>query len=139
MNQSIYSPFNTVLSVLKGLGAFIEPISLPSTRYALSAYYVIASAEASSNLARYDGVRYGMVSLVYNYFGQHLACPALARSLIHWHAHFTGMRSSPREGFVISNTTDVYASTRSQALGDEVKKRILLGTYALTAELVCSP
>jgi len=102
MSQYIYSPFNTVLSVLRQLGASIEPVSLPSTRYGLSAYYVIASAEAYSNLARYDGIRYGA-------------------------------RSSPEEGSAILDTADVYALTRSHSLGAEVKRRILLGSYALTA------
>lgn len=51
--------FHRTLSILNRLGAKIQSISLPSTQYALSAYYVIASAEASSNLARYDGVQYG--------------------------------------------------------------------------------
>jgi aspartyl-tRNA(Asn)/glutamyl-tRNA(Gln) amidotransferase subunit A len=81
----------------------VLPVSLPNTRYALSAYYVIASAEASSNLARYDGVQYGL----------HVPLPpdTLARS-----------------------PGDVYAHTRTAGFGAEVKRRILLGTYALTAE-----
>ena len=53
------TPLRTVISRLQSLGASIIPVSLPSTSYALSAYYVIASAEASSNMARYDGIQYG--------------------------------------------------------------------------------
>ena len=79
------------------------PVSLPNTSYALSAYYIIASAEASSNLARYDGVQYGL----------HVPLPpdSIARS--------------PGE---------VFAHSRTAGFGAEVKRRILLGTYALTAE-----
>jgi aspartyl-tRNA(Asn)/glutamyl-tRNA(Gln) amidotransferase subunit A len=81
----------------------VLPVSLPNTSYALSAYYIIASAEASSNLARYDGVQYGL----------HVPLPpdSIARS--------------PGE---------VYAHSRTAGFGAEVKKRILLGTYALSAE-----
>ena len=59
LDQWIISSFRDKISRLISNGASIIPISLPSTPYALSAYYVIASAEASSNMARYDGVRYG--------------------------------------------------------------------------------
>ena len=88
---------------LKNRGATVLPVSLPNTSYALSAYYIIASAEASSNLARFDGVQYGL----------HVPLPpdSIARS--------------PGE---------VYAHSRTTGFGAEVKRRILLGTYALTAE-----
>ncbi len=81
---------------LKELGAEIIPISLPHTEYAIPAYYILAPAEASANLARFDGIRY-----------------------------------TPREG----NATleDVYKLTRGRRFGDEVKRRIMLGTYALSA------
>ena len=59
LNPSILEPFKKITRHLREKGAAIVPVTLPSTRYALSAYYVIASAEASSNLARYDGVEYG--------------------------------------------------------------------------------
>ena len=82
---------------LEQLGARTEPVSLPHTEYGLAAYYVIAPAEASSNLARYDGVKYG------------LRAPG-GKDLI-----------------------DMYAKTRAAGFGDEVKRRIMLGTYALSA------
>ena len=102
------SPFRRVVRALKNRGATMLPVSLPNTRYALSAYYVIASAEASSNFARYDGVQYGL----------HVPLPpdAVARS-----------------------PADVYAHSRTAGFGAEVKRRILLGTYALTAEYAFSP
>ena len=59
LHPSVLSPLRILLAELKAHGASVVPVSLPSTPYALSAYYVIASAEASSNLARYDGVQYG--------------------------------------------------------------------------------
>ena len=83
---------------LKDAGAEIVEISLPHTKYALPAYYIIAPAEASSNLARYDGVRYGL-------------------------------RELP-EG---ANLQDMYAATRAAGFGAEVKRRILIGTYVLSA------
>jgi len=78
-------------------------VSLPSTPYALNAYYVIASAEASSNLARYDGVQYGL----------HVETPL---------------------GSDKKKVANVYSHSRSHGFGPEVKRRIILGTYALTAD-----
>lgn len=90
----------SVLNAVKELekqGAVVKEISLPSTDYALSAYYIISSAEASSNLARFDGVRYGYRAENYD-------------SLI-----------------------DMYEKTRSEGFGDEVKRRIMLGTFVLSS------
>jgi aspartyl-tRNA(Asn)/glutamyl-tRNA(Gln) amidotransferase subunit A len=61
LDEGIIQSFRSIISTLRDNGASIIPVSLPSTPYALSAYYVIASAEASSNMARYDGVKYGAV------------------------------------------------------------------------------
>ncbi len=105
LDSSIVSPFRRVVRAFKNRGATVLPVSLPNTRYALSAYYVIASAEASSNLARYDGVQYGL----------HVPLPP------------DSVARSPGE---------LYAHSRTAGFGAEVKKRILLGTYALTAEYV---
>ncbi|KAI0272757.1 amidase signature enzyme [Gloeopeniophorella convolvens] len=103
LGNIIISPFRRMVRTLKGRGATVVPVSLPNTSYALSAYYIIASAEASSNLARYDGVQYGL----------HVPLPpdTLART-----------------------PAEVYAISRTAGFGAEVKKRILLGTYALTAD-----
>ena len=78
------------------LGATLVPISLPHTKYALATYYLVAPAEASSNLARYDGVRFGL------------------------RIRARGLR-------------DMYAQTRDRGFGPEVKRRVILGTYALSA------
>jgi aspartyl-tRNA(Asn)/glutamyl-tRNA(Gln) amidotransferase subunit A len=83
--------------ILKNEGAEIIDISLPHTEYALPTYYIVAPAEASSNLARYDGVRYGF-------------------------------RSSKG-----NNLVEMYENTRSEGFGDEVKRRILIGTYVLSS------
>src|SRR6202030_657394 len=81
---------------LKTAGAEIVEISLPHTKYALATYYIVAPAECSSNLARYDGVRYG------------LRVPG-------------------------KDLTEQYEATRAQGFGAEVKRRILIGTYVLSA------
>ncbi|KAI0343341.1 amidase signature enzyme [Trametopsis cervina] len=103
VNPTILEPYRKTLRSLAQRGAQIIPVSLPSTRYALSAYYVIASAEASSNMARYDGIEYGL-------------------------------RVDPESMDEIKKAGDVYAQTRSRGFGAEVQRRILLGTYALTAD-----
>ena len=84
------------VEVVKSLGCDVKEISLPHTKYALPTYYIIAPAEASSNLARYDGVRYGF--------------RAEGKDLI-----------------------EMYENTRSLGFGDEVKRRILIGTYVLSS------
>jgi aspartyl-tRNA(Asn)/glutamyl-tRNA(Gln) amidotransferase subunit A len=86
------------IELMREAGAEIVEVSLPHTRYALPTYYIIAPAEASSNLARYDGVRYGR-------------------------------RALPENG----NLTDMYEATRSEGFGAEVKRRIMIGTYVLSA------
>ncbi|MDC0052041.1 Asp-tRNA(Asn)/Glu-tRNA(Gln) amidotransferase subunit GatA [bacterium] len=83
--------------LLKDAGAKIVDISLPNTKYALPTYYIVAPAEASSNLARYDGVKYGFRSTKGN------------------------------------NLIEMYENTRSEGFGDEVKRRILIGTYVLSS------
>ncbi|MBV9146883.1 MAG: Asp-tRNA(Asn)/Glu-tRNA(Gln) amidotransferase subunit GatA, partial [Acidobacteria bacterium] len=97
MDSEVRSSVEAAIQMLASAGCEIKPISLPHTRYAIPTYYVVATAEASSNLARYDGVRYGYRS-------------AKARTL-----------------------SEMYRLTRDEAFGAEVKRRILLGTYVLSA------
>lgn len=99
MPEAIENLWADGTAMLKDAGAEIRDISLPHTKYALPAYYVIAPAEASSNLARYDGVRYG-----------HRA------------------RLDQGDGI-----NDMYEKTRAEGFGDEVKRRIMIGTYVLSA------
>ncbi len=93
VKESVYK----AVELMKQNGAEIKEISLPSTEYAINTYYIIASAEASSNLARFDGVKYGY-------------------------------RAKDYDGL-----TDMYEKTRSEGFGDEVKRRIMLGTFVLSS------
>ena len=97
MDAEVRSAVEAGIKLLGDIGCEVKPISLPHSRYAIPAYYVIATAEASSNLARYDGVRYGYRS-------------PNAKTL-----------------------SDMYRRTRDESFGAEVKRRIMLGTYALSA------
>ncbi|TCU61850.1 aspartyl/glutamyl-tRNA(Asn/Gln) amidotransferase subunit A [Novosphingobium sp. PhB57] len=98
LDEDVSKSWDDGIAWLKDAGAEIVEISLPHTKYALPTYYIIAPAEASSNLARYDGVRYGL-------------------------------RDLP-DG---ANLQDMYAATRAAGFGPEVKRRILIGTYVLSA------
>jgi aspartyl-tRNA(Asn)/glutamyl-tRNA(Gln) amidotransferase subunit A len=97
LDPEVRAAVEAAIQKLAQLGCEIVPISLPHTQFAIPAYYVIATAEASSNLARYDGVRYG---------------------------HRSGKSRSLAE---------MYELTRDEGFGAEVKRRIMLGTYALSA------
>ncbi len=98
MNAEVAASWDAGIAWLRDAGAEIIDISLPHTKYALPAYYIIAPAEASSNLARYDGVRYGL-------------------------------RELP-DG---AGLQDMYSATRAAGFGPEVKRRIMIGTYVLSA------
>jgi aspartyl-tRNA(Asn)/glutamyl-tRNA(Gln) amidotransferase subunit A len=97
INGEVKSKVLEALETFRRLGAECEEFSLPFTEYAIPAYYLISSAEASSNLARYDGIKYGYRAEKYN------------------------------------DLLDLYKQTRSEGFGDEVKRRIMLGTYALSS------
>jgi aspartyl-tRNA(Asn)/glutamyl-tRNA(Gln) amidotransferase subunit A len=96
MEPGVEARVREAVSALEGAGARVEEVSLPHTEYGLATYYIVAPAEASANLARFDGIRYG---------------------------------HSARGGDVIAN----YLRTRGEGFGPEVKRRIMLGTYALSA------
>ncbi len=96
MSEEIANLWDKGIEYMKDAGAEIVDISLPHTKYALATYYILAPAEASSNLARYDGVRYGLRV----------------------------------EG---NNLDETYEKTRAEGFGDEVKRRILIGAYVLSA------
>jgi len=97
LNGDVEAALREAVEVYRSLGATIVDVSLPHQKYCVAAYYLVASCEASSNLARYDGVHYG-----------------------HRAAKFDGM-------------IDMYATTRGEGFGDEVKRRIMLGTFALSS------
>jgi len=97
VHAGVRERFEGALAELEARGATLTEVSLPSLEYAVAAYYVIAMSEASSNLARYDGVRYGL------------------------------------PGGFEGNWNETFAAAREAGFGEEVKRRILLGTYALSA------
>ena len=97
IEKDVESSVKEAIKTLENLGAKIVSVTLPHTQYAVSCYYIIASAEASSNLARYDGVQYGF-------------------------------RGSEAKGMI-----EMYIDTRNKGFGKEAKRRILLGTYALSS------
>ena len=97
MPKEIDSLWKKGVEILKKSGANIVDVSLPHTKYALPTYYIVAPAEASSNLARYDGVKYGYRS---------------------------------KKG---KNLIEMYENTRGEGFGDEVKRRVLIGTYVLSS------
>ena len=99
-HAGVVDSFHSALELLEQAGARVETVSLPHLEYALDAYYLIMPAEASSNLARYDGMRYGL-------------------------------RVEPETGPITAET--VMAATRGAGFGDEVKRRIILGTHVLSA------
>ncbi len=98
MDAEILAMWDNGIKLLKEAGAEIVDISLPHTKYALPTYYIIAPAEASSNLARYDGVKFGL-------------------------------RVTPESGAL----EEMYEKTRAEGFGEEVKRRIMMGTYVLSA------
>lgn len=96
VSEGVKAQVLAAIEKLKELGATVDTVSLPHSKYALAAYYIISSSEASSNLSRFDGIRYGFRAEA-------------------------------------DNLEDLYLQTRAQGFGDEVKRRIMLGTYSLSA------
>lgn len=97
VNPEVRKSIEDAIEILRHLGATVEEVSLPHSKYGVQVYYIIASSEASSNLQRFDGIRYGY-------------------------------RSEN-----ITNLDDVYVNSRSEGFGEEVKRRIMLGSFSLSA------
>jgi len=114
-DEGVRERFEATLDDLRSQGATVEEVSLPSVEHAVEAYYVIAMSEASSNLARFDGVRYGIS-----------ASEASGGS-----SDERGESDGESGGFG-GNWNEAFSESR-EAFGEEVKRRILLGTYALSA------
>ncbi|MDD3896408.1 MAG: Asp-tRNA(Asn)/Glu-tRNA(Gln) amidotransferase subunit GatA [Candidatus Peribacteraceae bacterium] len=106
IDPQVEAAVRNAADVLKGLGAKITEISLPHTQYAIATYYIIVPSEVSSNMARYDGIRYGHTPL---------------------------RQSSAGQAEEANDLIDYYFKARSAGFGDEVKRRIMIGTYALSA------
>lgn len=99
LSPDVQAAIEDAAATMKGLGAEVKDVELPSMKQAIAAYYIIATAEASANLARYDGIRYGRRDM-----------------------------EAEKEGLL-----DVYRKSRAHGFGDEVKRRIILGTYVLSS------
>jgi aspartyl-tRNA(Asn)/glutamyl-tRNA(Gln) amidotransferase subunit A len=97
VSEDVKAAVKDAVETLKSLGATVDEVSLPNTKYGIPSYYVIASSEASSNLSRFDGIRYGYHSIEAN------------------------------------SLEELYKMSRSEGFGEEVKRRILLGTFALSS------
>ena len=97
VDEGVKAAILKAVDTFKALGAIVEEVSLPHSKYGVEVYYIIASSEASSNLQRFDGIRYGY-------------------------------RSEN-----VQNLEDVYVNSRTEGFGDEVKRRIMLGTFSLSA------
>ncbi len=97
LQREVEEAVKGAVNLFESMGAEVREVSLPHTEYAIATYYIIATAEASSNLSRYDGVKYGFRAREYE------------------------------------NLMDMYKKTRAQGFGPEVKRRIMLGTYCLSA------
>ena len=95
-DSDVEAAIQSAIEVYRGLGAEIIDVSLPHTKYAIATYYLIACSEASSNLARYDGVHYG------------------------------------RRAAEFENMVDMYSASRAEGFGAEVRRRIMLGVFALS-------
>lgn len=97
LSDEVRKQLNVLLEKMKDAGAVVVDVSLPNVQYAIATYYIVCTAEASSNLARFDGVKYGLRDMS------------------------------------AKNLSDMYAETRRQGFGAEVKRRIMLGTYVLSS------
>ena len=95
--KDVKEAIKKAIKTFESLGATVDEVSLPHSKYGVPVYYIIASSEASSNLQRFDGIRYGF-------------------------------RAQD-----VKNLEDVYVRSRSEGFGDEVKRRIMLGTFSLSA------
>ena len=106
MDKGVEKLIKQAIKKFEDLGAKIEEISLPHTKYALPSYYLIMPSEVSANLARYDGIKYGFS---------------------------TSFREQNIENTITSQLEDIYMASRGKGFGDEVRRRIILGTYALSS------
>ena len=122
LDQQFESSVREAVKVFESLGATIKEISLPHARYAIATYYVIAPCEASSNLARYDGVHYGFRTNE----------SAMLEELATERAQLAASEHQAALNELDSPVVRLYRKTRAEAFGAEVKRRIMLGTYALS-------
>lgn len=124
LDASVKESVSRAIERMESLGARVESVRLPHTEYAVAAYYILVTAEASSNLARYDGVKYG-------YRGDD---EGVAGATAHGSVGEAGGGAPGSQSLAPDDRLDdMYGSTRSGGFGLEVKRRIMLGTYVLSA------
>jgi aspartyl-tRNA(Asn)/glutamyl-tRNA(Gln) amidotransferase subunit A len=121
LDNKILSNIQEIKNNLKELGAEIVEISLPDTAYSIAAYYVIATSEASSNLERYDGIRYGM---------RFTKNSPNDINDVNGPCGLNNGNSNPGN---LTSLEEIYTKSRTAGFGNEVKRRIMLGTFALSA------
>ena len=133
LDENIRKLVEEQISALEKDGAKIIPVSLPHTKYGIATYYILATAEASSNLARYDGIRYGHRANFWEIeeeLGKETR--AIEKDIK------TAVGAGKEEAIARLATLDsplarLYKKSRTEGFGDEVKRRIMLGTYVLSA------
>jgi aspartyl-tRNA(Asn)/glutamyl-tRNA(Gln) amidotransferase subunit A len=120
LDAEVEKAVREAIGVYESLGATVREISLPHSKYAVAVYYIIAPCEASSNLARYDGV----------HFGHRTDDAAMQAEL---EAERKALAGSPAADELDNALVRMYRRSRAEGFGPEVKRRIMLGTYALSA------
>jgi aspartyl-tRNA(Asn)/glutamyl-tRNA(Gln) amidotransferase subunit A len=121
LDAEVEAAVREAISVYESLGATVSDVTMPHSKYGIATYYIIAPSEASSNLARYDGVHYGRRA------DERAMRAELKEQLAR--AKSEGLETDSLESPLVR----MYRQSRSEALGPEVKRRIMLGTYALSA------
>jgi aspartyl-tRNA(Asn)/glutamyl-tRNA(Gln) amidotransferase subunit A len=123
LNAEVAAAVEQAIEVFRSLGATVKEVELPHSRYGVATYYVIAPSEASSNLARYDGVHYGYRTDE----------PAMLAELDAERKALTAAGDKKGAAALDTALVRMYRKSRSEGFGAEVKRRIMLGTYALSA------
>jgi aspartyl-tRNA(Asn)/glutamyl-tRNA(Gln) amidotransferase subunit A len=123
LNSEIDAAVREAVKVYQSLGATVKDVSMPHSKYGIATYYIIAPSEASSNLARYDGVHYG-----YRTDEKQMLAELAAEQ-----QRYEAEKNSKKLGDLDTPLIRLYRKTRAEGFGPEVKRRIMLGTYTLSA------
>jgi aspartyl-tRNA(Asn)/glutamyl-tRNA(Gln) amidotransferase subunit A len=123
LNSEIEAAVREAVKIYESLGAVVKEVSMPNTKYGIATYYIIAPSEASSNLARYDGVHYGYRT------DENQLLAELADEQKRYEAEKNQKKLADLDTPLIR----LYRKTRAEGFGSEVKRRIMLGTYTLSA------
>ena len=123
LNREIEAAVREAVKAYESLGATVKEVSMPNTKYGIATYYIIAPSEASSNLARYDGVHYG-----YRTEEKQMLAELAAEQ-----TRYEGEKNQKKLSDLDTPLIRLYRKTRAEGFGPEVKRRIMLGTYTLSA------